>query len=193
MPFLEILTRTYQRPRMLAVNQASLRNQTDDDWVQTLLIDDVGRGIAWSHEHMAAYAPRLVGDYIWMLDDDDTCILPTFVAELKFIVADSAPDVIMVRMDHGAGRILPDGDTWHGPPVLSHIGCSAYVVRRAIWQEHAGAMIPGHYTSDFYFISAIWAAKPSVYWHDVVASRVMKQSFGAPEITSPWQLQQRSS
>jgi hypothetical protein len=192
MPFLEVLTRACKRPRMLAVNQASLRNQTDRDLVQTLLVDDVGRGINWATENMAAYAPQLVGDWVWILDDDDTCILPTLVAELKFIVADSDPDLIMVRMDHGAGRILPDDDTWHGPPVLSHIGCSAYVVRRVIWQAHAGAMLPGEYHSDYKFISSIWAAKPSVYWHDVIASRVMKQSFGAPETTSPWQLQRNS-
>ncbi len=192
MPFLEVLTRSYKRPRMLAVNQASLRNQTDNDWVQTLLVDDIGRGIEWATENMAAYAPKLVGDYVWILDDDDTCILPTFVAELKFIAVDSDPDVIMVRMDHGAGRILPDDDTWHGPPVLSHIGCSAYVVRRAIWQAHAGALVPGRYVSDFDFISAIYAANPSIYWHDVIASRVMKQSFGAPETISPWQLQRNS-
>ena len=188
MPFLEILTRTFnQRPHLLAINQESLRRQTDPDWVQTMLVDDGARGIDWASENLAAWAPRLVGEYVWCLDDDDTCILPTFVAELKAIVADSDPDVIMVRMDHGAGRILPGDDTWLEPPVLGQIGCSAFVVRRAVWQAHAGSMSKGHYASDYDLIAAIWQSQPSIYWHDVVASRVMRQSFGQAEAKRPWQ------
>jgi len=188
MPFLEVLTRTFNaRPHLLRINQDSLRRQTDPDWVQTLLIDDVGRGIDWASENLAAYAPHLVGEYIWILDDDDTCILPTLVEELKFIVADSSPDVIMLRMDHGAGRILPGDDTWLCLPVLGQIGCSAFVVRREVWQAHASVMEHGHYSSDYDLIAAIWKSQPVIYWHDVVASRVMRQSFGRPEAVNPWQ------
>jgi hypothetical protein len=188
MPFLEVLTRTFgARPHLLRINQDSLRRQTDPDWMQTLLVDDVGRGIDWASENLAAYAPHLVGDRIWILDDDDVCILPTLVEELKFIAADSDPDVIMIRMDHGAGRLLPGDDTWLRPPVLGQIGCSAFVVRREVWQRHASAMEHGHYASDYDLIAAIWKSQPSVYWHDVVASRVMRQSFGRPEAINPWQ------
>lgn len=189
-PFLEVLTRTFgQRPHLLRINQESLRRQTDPDWVQTLLIDDIGRGIDWASENLAAYAPHLVGEYIWILDDDDVCILPTLVAELKFIAAEHDPDVIMLRMDHGAGRCLPGDDTWLCPPVLGEIGCSAFVVKRAVWQAHASAMEHGHYASDYDLIAAIWKSQPSVYWHDVVASRVMRQSFGRAETSNPWHKQ----
>lgn len=180
MPFLEVLTRCYKRPGMLAANQASLQQQTDGDWIQTLLIDDVGRGIAWSHENLAAYAPQLVGDYIWVLDDDDLCIEPEFVAGLKFIVADQDPDVIFVRMDHGYGRILPSA-RWGKSPQVGEIGVSAFVIRRAVWQAHASAMVPGQYTSDFEFINSIWQAQPTIYWWDVIASKVQRQSLGAAE------------
>lgn len=194
MPFLEILTRTFnQRPQMLAINQASLRRLTDPDWTQTMLVDDAGRGIGWASRNMAAYAPRLVGEYIWVLDDDDTCIHAPLVEELKFIHADSDPDVIMVRMDHGGGRVLPDDAHWGGAPEQGFIGCSAPIVRRAVWQAHAGAWASDRYTSDFDFVSAVWASQPAVYWHDVVASRVMKQSFGAPEVINPWQIKSFST
>ena len=185
-PFLEILTRCYKRPRMFAINQTSLWAQTDPDWVQTLLVDDVGRGIAWATENMAAYAPKLVGDYILILDDDDMLICPTLVADLKCLAAEFDPDVIMLRMDHGGGVVLPDDDTWGQPPVLGRIGCSAFVVRRAVWAAHAGAMVPGQYHSDFLFIESIWHADVKVYWHNCVASRIMRQSFGQPEVASPW-------
>jgi len=165
---------------MLAANQASLRQQTDGDWVQTLLVDDERRGIEWSTEQMARYAPRLVGDYVWVLDDDDYCILPTFVAGLKEIAVLNAPDVVFVRMDHGGGRILPSA-RWGKSPRVSEIGVSAYVVKRAIWQRHAGAMIPGKYTSDYEFINEIWAGDYVTYWWDVIASKCQRQSMGKAE------------
>jgi hypothetical protein len=181
MAFLEILTRTFGgRPTMFAAHRASLDAQTDRDFIHTLLIDEGARGIAWSHENMAAHAQHLAGDYVWILDDDDLCTLPDFVAGLKQIAVLNAPDVIMVRMDHGDGRILPSA-RWGKSPRVSEIGCSAFVVRRPVWQAHAGAMIPGRYTSDFEFIAAIWKSKPAVYWWPVVASRVQRQSVGRGE------------
>ena len=181
MPFLEVITRTFGgRPTMLAANQASLQAQTDGDWVQTLLMDRERRGIAWATENLGRYAPRLVGDYVWLLDDDDLCILPTFVAGLREIAVLNAPDVVFVRMDHGGGRILPSA-RWGKSPRLSEIGVSAFVVRRAVWQAHAGAWTPGEYISDFKFIHSIWQSRPITYWWDVVASRCIRQSEGKAE------------
>lgn len=181
MPFLEVLTRTFGgRPTLLAANQASLAAQTDGDWTQTLLMDTEQRGIAWASENLGAYAPQLVGDYIWILDDDDLCILPAFVAGLKAIAVLNAPDVMFVRMDHGGGRILPSA-RWGKAPRVGEIGVSAYVVRREVWQAHAGAWTPGRYTSDFEFINSIWQARPITCWWDMVASAVQRQSFGRAE------------
>lgn len=182
MAFLEVLTRCYKRPTLLARNQASLRAQTCDDWTQTLLIDDVGRGINWSHENLTRCAPALNGQYIWLLDDDDECIRPTLVAELKAIVATHNPDVIMLRMDHGPRGILPEPGYWGNAPEHGHIGVSAYVVRREVWQAHAEAWSPGVYHSDFNFIAAVVSDNSvAVYWHEVIASRVQQIGLGRPE------------
>lgn len=183
MAFLEVLTRVYKRPQMLAVNQASLDAQTDDDWEQTLLADEVGRGVGWSYEQLAAYADHLTGEYIWLLDDDDLCVYPTLVAELKAIAAAQDPDVVFVRMDHGERGVLPPDQFWGKPPRQGCIGCSAYIVRRAVWQVHAHVLAPGHYASDFTFIQAIWQHMPRwrFYWWDIIASRVQRISYGRPE------------
>lgn len=192
MPFLEVLTRCYKRPAMLAANQASLQAQTDSDWVQTLLIDDVGRGINWSHENMGVYAPNLAGKWIWILDDDDLCICPTLVADLKYIAAEHDPDVIMVRMDHGNDVTLPGPSTWGGELIYGQLGVSAYIVRRGAWQAHSRALTPGWYGSDYSFINsiwgnnpahywAVWMQQPRIYWHNVVASRVQRHSMGVAE------------
>lgn len=178
MPYLEVLTRCYRRPMMLQRNVNSLGRQTDGDWKQTLLIDDVGRGIGWSYRNMAAYAPALVGEYIWILDDDDECIRETFVAELKERTA-AGPEIVFVRMDHGRLGILPRSG-WGKQPFQGDMGCSAFVMRRDVWQAHAGKL-GAHYAGDYEFIAAAFAATTGHVWWDVVASRVQRISHGIPE------------
>jgi hypothetical protein len=180
-PFLEVVTRCYKRPVMLARNQDSIQVQTCDDWEQTLLIDPVGFGVGWSSEQLGHYGVRLTGEYIWLLDDDDVCVRQTLVQELKEIARDHNPDVIMLRMDHGPRGILPDANTWGRRPVKGKIGCSAYVVKREVWQAHSGAWLPGEYSSDFNFINAVFASEPIIHWHDVIASRVQQIGLGKPE------------
>jgi hypothetical protein len=181
MPFLEVLTRCYKRPGMLRRNCASLLAQTCADWVQTFLVDEVGRGIGWSQENMAAYGPQLVGDFIWVLDDDDVCIRPTFVAELRQIVAAEKADLILVRMDHGPRGVLPTDADWGRAPVRAGIGVSAFVAERSLWQACAPAMVPGTYESDFEMAAALYQRATRVCWHDVVASRVQWIGLGRPE------------
>lgn len=177
--FLEVLTRTYKRPNMLAVNMASLQAQTCGDFTQTLLNDPEGRGIAWSYQNLAAYAPFLVGDFIWLLDDDDMAVSQTLVADLKAIVEAHNPDVIMMKMDHAKRGILPR-QCWQKPPILGDIGCSAFVVRRRVWQRHS-SYLGSHYAGDFDFISSIFERDYEIYWFDCVASKVQRISLGAPE------------
>jgi len=179
-PFLEVVTRCYKRPEMLARNQASLKTQTCENWTQTLLVDDVGRGVEWANENLGNYAPQLTGDYIWILDDDDECSRETLVEEL-YQIAKYKPDVIMLKMDHGPRGILPDLGYWGEPPVHAHIGISAYVIRRELWQIYAGEWFPGVYFSDFVFIAAVFQSDPVVYWHNVIASKVQRISLGQPE------------
>lgn len=190
MAFLEILTRCYKRPGLLAIGQLSLAQQTDTDWMQTLLWDEVGAGIGASYERLAAYGPLLVGEYIWILDDDDVCIRPSLVAELKVIAQVDNPDVIMVKMDHGPRGVLPGLGNWQKPPECGAVGVSAFIVRKSVWQAHAGAFLPGNYVSDFRFIAAIFASGASVHWHNVIASRVQVIGLGRAEVEiGDWRLE----
>lgn len=44
MPFLEIITRTCKRPELLARNQASIRQQTDGDYLHTIFAPGLANG-----------------------------------------------------------------------------------------------------------------------------------------------------
>ena len=124
---------------------------------------------------------------MWCLDDDDECIHDGLVADVRRISAEQpAAQVIMVRMDHGARLgVLPDAATWGGPPVHGHIGISAFIVRRGVWMAHRDAWMSLRYQSDFDFIHSVYAALSwqagSIVWHDVIASRVQRVSYGAGE------------
>lgn len=148
--------------------------------MQTFLVDATGRGIGWSYDNLAAYAPQLTGDYIWLLDDDDCCIYPELVTGLRTIVDECNPDVVMVRMDHGPLGILPSVG-WGHFPAQGDIGCSAYIVRRSLWQAHSPAMTPGHYASDYDFFRSFMRDCPRICWWDIVASRVQRISNGRAE------------
>ncbi len=167
---------------MLARNIASLQRQTSADWTQTLLVDEVGRGIDWSYRNLADYAPHLVGSYIWILDDDDECVSETLVHDLQIIALSTGAEVVMLKMDHGERGVLPDAAHWLQPPACGAIGVSAFVVERSLWRKHAPAMRQhAHYTSDYEFITAIWRDRPRTFWLDRVASRCQRISHGQPE------------
>jgi hypothetical protein len=166
---------------MLRGNIKSMEAQSDPDWQQTMMIDGEGRGVGEAQAALANFAPYVRGEWVWVLDDDDLCIRLTLVEELKAIAADHDPDVIMTKMDHGQRGILPDDTHWQKPPVISHIGASAYIVKRQVWQRHAYAYSSAEYSSDFDFINAIFSSDPEIYWHDCIASKVQRISLGAVE------------
>lgn len=170
-PFLEIVTRCYQRLVMRERNIASVKAMAGDVY-HAMIFDRVGRGIGASYAALAQYEPY--GQWVWVLDDDDECIYPALAADISRIAAECNPDVVMLRMDHGNGGILPDKFHWQKPPEMGYIGVSAFVVTRAVWLAHRGAFASARYQSDFDFINAVFAADLEAYWHDITASRVQR-------------------
>lgn len=168
---LEILTRHFiKRPKLLEMNRLSLAKQTSDNWFQTLLLDYEGRGVGWANRNLATYAPRLRGDYIWILDDDDVCIYDSLVEDIERIVDENkSPHVIMVRCLITKYGILPDDDCWMEQPKYEHVSSSSFIVRRDVWIKHrlAWNVESG---GDFSFIKAIYDSDDSQhwYWHDEV-------------------------
>lgn len=179
-PFLTVLTRTFRRPRALAANQASLAAQTDPDYEQILLPDDVGRGVAWANAQMRGVGYLIGGQYVMVLDDDDRLVDPALIADLKAISASSRPSVIVTRMDHGELGVLPGAGCWGGLPERGCIGTSAAIVRADVWLAHAGSWGES-YDGDYDFVRAVLGSGASIHWHDRVVSAISKRSMGAAE------------
>ena len=183
MAFLEVVTRTYKRPAGLARNRASLAAQSDPDWTQTLLVDDIGIGVEAANARLADVEP--VGDYVWVLDDDDYCTRDDLVERLKSIVYAmlTPPAAIVVRMDHGSLGVLPDvGRFWGMVPPEGGIGCSALVTRADVWRQYREWWRTGRYAADYDFTAAVLRNETHVVWVDVVASAVSRRSVGRAEV-----------
>lgn len=167
---------------MLETNQKSLDRLTDLDWVQTLLIDCKGHGVEWANFELGRRASEFIGDYIWVLDDDDVCTYRPLITDLKRIVKEHNPDAIMLRMDFKPGVILPPDELWGKSPQFTRIGMSSFVLRRAVFQRFASMAFTPKLGADYRLIRAVFDAGCSVYWHDVVAMRCQRaQSRGAEE------------
>jgi len=180
---LEIVTRhILGRPTMLAANMASveaMKNSAPGMVKQTLLLDDVGRGVAWANAQLAEFEPE--GDYIWLLDDDDVAIdteLPRALLEMST----RNPDLVMMRMDHGPGvGILPDAWHWKKRPMRGQFGCSSFITGAEHWRRCRQAW-NANYAADADFLCYAFDHTIDIEWRDVVASRCQRaNSNGAPE------------
>lgn len=179
MTTLEIVTRCYKRPGMLAANQDALVRQSCADWTQTLLVDDVGIGVVAANALLADFTPT--GRYVWALDDDDLCVYDDLVQDVANIERALNPGAIFVRFDHGWLGVLPRDAFWRTRPERGNIGGSGVIVRRDVWMECRERWATGQYSSDYDFVAAVHDAAPSLYWLDVIAGRVQRISRGAPE------------
>ena len=137
---------------------------------------------------LADYAPHLIGEWIWILDDDDTCTCPILVAGLKQIDRRRPSpawniDVVMVRNDLLQHGVLPDRRQWGVVPASGHVAMSCFIVRRAVFQEYAHHFAGG-VGADHRFATAILTGtkRDAIHWWDVVAMRCQRvSSEGAPE------------
>lgn len=177
---LEIVTRhLYSRPGLLRRNQASTARLIGGGWIQTILVDDVGRGVAWANAQMRTFEPT--GDYVWLLDDDDECILPTFAADLNWLADRYRPGIVLVCMDHGPGLgILPDKSRFGQDIGEGEIGCSGFVTRSDVWMQYRHAW-GERYAGDFDFFHAMQRAGVSMCYWGALASKISRRSIGSAE------------
>lgn len=163
MPLLTIITRTCDRPHLLARNQAMLECQQEKDFEVKLIKDDKGRGLYWANRQIAKARGTLKGRYVWILDDDDFCLSDSFVWSFKVNqnIWDR-PDVVVAK-----GWILekqmPTPRTWYKFPVRGEIAAPNVIVKRELFDKYCH-LWNRERAGDFAYISGIFSGKPSVRW-----------------------------
>lgn len=180
MAFLSVVTRCYKRPKMLANNVASVRSQTDPDYQQVFIVDDMGRGVGWANRQLVERAHEATGQYVMVLDDDDMLSDETLIETLKGIVEKNRPELIMAKMDHGELGILPNDDHWLKRPEHGQIGMSAWVASNELYRGAVQNIGPKR-AGDVAFYQALYDRAASIYWLDQVISQVQRISWGKPE------------
>jgi len=123
---------------------------------------------------------HVVGQYVYMLDDDDYLVDCEFVAELKkLVLANDFPDAIMVK------AIFPEGVypiPWQHRPVLCQIGSLNYVMRQDLWKLHIHEFCKDHRGGDFQVITKLFETKQSrIIWWDRIVAKVPQVGLGRPE------------
>lgn len=134
-PFMTVVTRVCQRPRMLAKNIASVRVQSDKDVEQIFMVDRRRRGRLWANRELYNQRARVDGEYVYILDDDCRLIEPLFVSRVRHTVEQTQrPAVVMVRSSRPQVKpvVLPKDEVWGNSKLLTGKGanCLCYVVRR---------------------------------------------------------------
>ena len=173
-PFLSVMTRTHPKPvDYLARNEQSLRDQLDPDYEQIVLIDEVGRGLAWANRQFWEHRHTAEGDYVIMLDDDNVLATPHAITILKAVTWDQ-PEAVIFKADVGPHGIMPTSLAWSQRKAIAwQIDGHCTIVRTDIWRKYI------HYFSvdirgDAAFLAALTCADLRVEWCNAVLVRALR-------------------
>ena len=163
-PFMSFVTRCYKRPRKLAQCITSIISQTDKDFEHVLIKDDVGRGLEWANKQLYEHRERVKGEYVYICDDDDQVSDISFVAVIKEIARELAPDVIMTKLLR-RGKQYPTAETWGKDPVKGKIAVGCICAKNEIYQKHINAFGKSR-AGDYYFIKNVFEEDYKIHWLD---------------------------
>jgi len=160
-----------------------------------VVVDEVGVGIAGMFAEIGRHVDEMMGEYVYVLQDDDELADERVVADLaRFIWAgedcfvakgaprndvDRGPDVVMVR-NIKRGLNLPL--IWQEKPREGYVDLGSYVTRRGVFTENV-TRFGKRYAGDFDFIDALWEGGYSFAWFDRLFARaqVREPGLGRPE------------
>ena len=185
MPFLSIVTRTYQRPEALKQCKRSVAMQADQDLEHLILRDTVGVGVVEAYRLLLNVQPR--GEYVMILDDDDLLTSPWFVSDLKAASRAYDPDVIVFKMQSEELGVLPDAFVWQQKPIHGRIGGSNVAVKLHVWDNCIWSIATDGeggdpvYHSDLVYLKEVWAYTNRIHWMDKIQVVVSRVSRGAME------------
>lgn len=177
-PILTIYTPTYRRPGMLANCRASVEQQTARADVQHLVVvDEVGVGISGMYEEIPRRVPEMLGQYVYVLQDDDVLDDDEVVARLREVVAQQNLPAVVICRNRKWDRVYPLAERWRLRPFVGAIDLGSYIVRRDVFARHANDF-GKRYTGDADFIIRLWDAGWPFYWWGEMFAREQLMGIG---------------
>ena len=192
-PFLTIITRCCKRPAGLARAIESVQTQTDKDFEQVFIVDEVGKGLTWANRQFHEQRMRAEGEYVFVLDDDDVLATPDFVTRLKECAAQwDMPDVILLRHQQLAPTkaLLPPPHVWSlnwetgERPTRWAGSVYCFAIRRELWLANAWRFSYGqgeawHTGGDWRLATALcgWPGLRFIRL-DLMSARSFKRGYG---------------
>ena len=180
-PFMSIVTRTFKKPKCLVSNIMSLERQTDQDYEQIFIGDNIGRGLDWADQALDTYKDINTGKYVMVLDDDDELTSRSFITTIKDIANRFNPDIIMWRGFFTEVQcVLPPIDPrWGVHPTRGLIGSFNYCTTRELYNKYIHLCKSG-LSGDFDFIETVFNSTPKdkVFWLKKILVKTQQKSFG---------------
>ena len=178
MAFVTILTRHLPARRaLLERQQLSLRQQSDADYTQRVLVDEQARGFLYSWQMLIEAAKHIADDYVLILDDDDYILETDAIAILK-LTAEGAPPVIIFKGGHAELGVLPRV-AWGERPVMGDIGSFDFILRADVFRACVGAPTDTAYAHDYAIIAEAYDRHAeAVVWLDAVLCGADKRRIG---------------
>lgn len=183
-PFMSIVTRNHpDRESQLNRCMSSLREITDKDFSQVVIHSDFREDIPRANRLFYEYRHRVVGDYVFILDDDDYLGNNSLVEDMKKIVEEQgSPDIIFIRM-FLRGELYPPNDVWESKELIpGSLGSSCFVMENSLWQDSVDQFKTTESPGDYNFINAAFSKAKNVYWHDKAYANALQLNRGRPGI-----------
>jgi len=172
-PFVSFLTRTYLRPRQLALNIASIKAQTDQSYEHIIIPDDIGVGLHAANGAFLKVKDRIRGQYVMILDDDDILITPGFVSKMKHIATfEGHPNMIVFKVWR-LTEVVPTPQWWgvnkHDEEHSGHRVCNCYCVSHDLFMKTIKAFHQP-VAGDQAWQKAMFAEHPTIFWWNCIVS-----------------------
>ena len=180
--FLSIVTRTCRRPKALARCIRSLGAQDCQDFEHVIIVDEIGRGVAWANGMMAERDwSDLNGDYVYILDDDNKLFNGAISAMQNGVTNQNDLLICKIQRLKRSQRSFPEDEYWQRKPVYCHIDIGCVVLRKDLFLQSVKSFTAS-YEGDYHFISEAYQKAHSVNWVDYKIMALQRISAGEFEI-----------
>jgi len=165
-PVLTVVTRTFGKRKDLLERNIDLCSQMiDKDFEHVILEDTVGSGMLIAEAALYAFREQYLGDYICHLDDDNYVSNFSFVSEMKDVIANFSPKVLIYKVWHfGQSKVLPS--PWMSYPAKGQITTSNLLVQKDVYKSNI-QVICRETGGDYAFINNVLLTK-DIAWIDSI-------------------------